>query len=146
MLTLQMQPAGNGDCLWLEYGPPGSTRIVIIDGGVRDTVGALQHRINAACRERRTASIDVELLVVTHIDNDHILGILEMLEARPAIRVKDVWFNGRPQLIELPRPQPGAVSNTIAKGTRRSNRPPDLMGGADDDEDDEDDDSPVFED
>ena len=31
------------------------------------------------------ASLDVEILVVTHIDNDHILGILELLKARPAI-------------------------------------------------------------
>jgi hypothetical protein len=137
MLTLQMLPAGNGDCLWLEYGPPGATRIVIIDGGVRDTVGVLQHRIDAACRERGTASLDVELLVVTHIDNDHILGILELLEARPAICVKDLWFNGRRQLIDLPRPQPGDITNTTAKKTRRSSRPADLMGGADDDEDDD---------
>ena len=137
MLTLQMLPAGNGDCLWIEYGPPGARRVVIIDGGVRDTVDVLQDRIDAACRERSSASLDVELLVVTHIDNDHILGILELLKARPAMRVKDVWFNGRPQLIKLPRPQAVDVSNTTARSNRRSNRPADLMGGADDEEDDE---------
>jgi len=88
MLTLQMLPAGNGDCLWLEYGPPEATRIVIIDGGVRDTAGVLQRRIDAAFRQRGSTSLDVELLVVTHIDNDHILGILELLAARPALRKK----------------------------------------------------------
>ncbi len=114
MLTLQMLPAGNGDCLWLEYGPPGASRIVIIDGGVRDTAPALQRRIEAACKERGTSTLDVELLVVTHIENDHINGILELLQAKPPIRVKDLWFNGRPQLIELPslddddaQPSPG---------------------------------------
>ena len=136
MLTLQMLPAGNGDCLWLEYGPPDTTRIVIIDGGVRATVAALQGRIDAACRQRGTASLDVELLVVTHIDNDHILGILELLEARPAIRIKDIWFNGRPQLMKLPRPQPGDGKHTMSRRKRRLRGPADLMGGAGDDDND----------
>ena len=135
-----MLPAGNGDCLWLEYGPPGATRIVIIDGGVRDTAGVLQRRIDAACRERGSESLEVELLVVTHIDNDHIQGILALLAGRPALRVKDVWFNGRPQLIKLPRPQPSEVRKTTAAKTRRANRPADLMGGPDEDDEDENDD------
>jgi len=139
MLTLQMLPAGNGDCLWLEYGPPGATRIVIIDGGVRGTAAALQRRIDAACRARGTSVLDVELLVVTHIDNDHILGILELLQASPAIRVKDLWYNGRPQLIDLPKPQPGAAAGSRKK--RPSSGPADLLGGAADDDDDESDDA-----
>ena len=28
-----MLPANQGDCLWLEYGEIGSTRVVLIDGG-----------------------------------------------------------------------------------------------------------------
>ena len=129
MLKLQMLPAGCGDCLWLEYGAPGATRVVIIDGGVRDTVTALRHRIQAACREREVETLDVELLVVTHIDNDHILGILELLAtAQPFLRVNDVWFNGRPQLMRLPRGQERRGSDTAARLRARSNRPADLLG------------------
>lgn len=122
MLRVQMLPAGCGDCVWLEYGERGAPRIVLIDGGVRDTITALRKRIDQARRQRGTDTLDVELLVVTHIDNDHILGILELLgDPRPPLRVKDIWFNGRPQLLKLPAGQ-------------RPSAPPDLLGGNDDDE------------
>jgi hypothetical protein len=113
-----MLPAGCGDCLWLEYGRPGEVpRVVLIDGGVRNTITPLRTRIEAACRERKVDTIDIELLVVTHIDNDHILGILELLgDPKPLFRVKDIWFNGRPQLMRLPAEAGG------------SSLPPDLLG------------------
>jgi hypothetical protein len=130
MLKLQMLPAGCGDCLWLEYGEPPQTRIVIIDGGLRVTADALRARIEAARRERNAASVEVELLVVTHIDNDHILGIIELLRsASPSLRVKDIWFNGRRQLEQLP---------TLAPvGRTRTRRVADLMDGSGTDDEDE---------
>jgi hypothetical protein len=135
MLKLQMLPAGCGDCLWLEYGTPPAMRIVIIDGGIRDTAEVLRQRIEAARRERGTDTLDVELLVVTHIDNDHILGIIELLSAAPSwLHVKDIWFNGWPQLKGLPPLSPRDGGDTRGKIRKaRSGRPPDLMGGADDD-------------
>ena len=42
MLTLQMLPAGCGDCLWLEYGTGAAKRVVIIDGGLTETATALR--------------------------------------------------------------------------------------------------------
>lgn len=137
MLKLQMLPAGCGDCLWLEYGDGADTRVVIIDGGLRDTAAALRQRIEAACRARRTSTLDVELLVVTHIDNDHILGIIELLKAAPpSLRVKDIWFNGRPQLMGVPAPAVPNVRDdeeTHKARKTRSGRPADMMGGGDDD-------------
>ena len=105
MLTLQMLPAGCGDCLWLEYGTGAAKRVVIIDGGLTETATALRRRIEKARQERGIEKLEVELLVVTHIDNDHILGIIELLKAEtPGLHVKDIWFNGRPQLMSLPKP------------------------------------------
>ena len=128
MLKLQMLPAACGDCLWLEYGTPPATRVVIIDGGLRETARILGEHIDAARRERGAGMLDVELLVVTHIDNDHILGIIELLKSAPAsLRVKDVWFNGRPQLMRLPTPRAKAPA-TAADAARRGARPP---GGPD---------------
>lgn len=125
MLTLQMLPAGCGDSLWIEYGTSGATRIVLIDGGVRDTAAALRKRIESAQRERRVQRLELELLVVTHIDNDHILGILEILGSAPdTLTVKDVWFNGRRQLVKLPPPDG-------KERKRRSNKPKDLLGSED---------------
>ena len=133
MLKLQMLPAGCGDCLWLEYGTPPATHVVIIDGGVGKTVKALNDRIEMACRERGQTTLDVELLVVTHIDNDHIMGIIELLKAKPSfLKVKEVWFNGLPQLKSLPAP---ASLETQFEQRERRSRPADLLGDSDGDED-----------
>lgn len=120
MLRLEMLPAGCGDCLWIEYGDAGPGRVVIVDGGLRPTAQGLRRRIEAARQQRGVATLEVELLVVTHIDNDHIVGITELLrEAGPELHVKDLWFNGKPQLERLP-PEPPAAPRG----------PADLMGGA----------------
>ena len=130
MLKLQMLPAACGDCLWLEYGTGTAKRVVIIDGGLTETATALRQRIETARLERGIDTLEVELLVVTHIDNDHILGIIELLKAEtPGLRVKDIWFNGRPQL-------DGSARSTSSGGRsgggrqRTSAAPADLMGGA----------------
>jgi hypothetical protein len=122
MLKLELLPAKCGDCLWLEYGVPPATHVVIIDGGLRETATVLRKRLDRARRERGVATLDVELVVVTHIDNDHILGVIELLgSARPPLDAKDLWFNGKPQLMQLPKP------TTVVAGRRTG--PPDLMGG-----------------
>lgn len=134
MFKLEMLPAGPGDCLWLEYGTPPETRVVIIDGGLGKTAAVLRRRIEAACYERGTGKLELELLVVTHIDNDHILGIVELLDNPPeCLSVKDVWFNGLPQLKRLPTP---TTLDEVEKPQRRA-RPADLLGGGDDEEQDE---------
>jgi len=132
MLRLQMLPAACGDCLWLEYGTPPATRLVLIDGGLRPTTAVLLRRLEQARRERGVDVLEVELLVVTHIDNDHILGVIELLEnAPPWLKIKDIWFNGRRQLRRLPTPPPAPARPRKPDG----NRPGDLMGGGADDAD-----------
>ena len=133
MLRLEILPAGCGDCLWLEYGTPPTTRIVIIDGGF--SAHALRNRIEAALKERHANELEIELLVVTHLDNDHILGVLELMKdpALPA-RFKDIWFNGYPQLIKLPPVSVGDLDVSEDQAPR-SSRPADVLGG--DNSDDE---------
>lgn len=138
MLKLEMLPAGCGDCLWLEYGTPPATRVVIIDGGLGKTAKVLRARLEAACRARESAKLEVELLVVTHIDNDHIVGIIELLKAPPPfLHIKDVWFNGLPQLKRLPTPS----SLDDDEDELGSRRPPDVLGGDDEDDGAEDNES-----
>ena len=141
MLRLEMLPAGCGDCLWLEYGTPPATRLVIIDGGLGKTAKVLRSRLEAAHRERGGARLEVELLVVTHIDNDHIVGIIELLKAPPPfLHIKEIWFNGLPQLKRLPTPTSLEVDELEGQ-PRRSTRPPDVLGGEDEDDGAEDNES-----
>lgn len=123
MLQLELLPAACGDCLWLEYGDPAPGRIVIIDGGLRSTADVLRQRLQRAREARGVQTLEVELLVVTHIDNDHIVGVIDLLErAGPELHIRDLWFNGRPQLMQLPAAQGRA--DPAADG-----RPADTLGG-----------------
>ena len=124
MFRLEMLPARCGDCLLLEYGPPGGSRLVVIDGGLGETATVLWKRLESLRHQRGAETLEIELLVVTHIDNDHIVGIIELLKAdHPALKIHDIWFNGRPQLMGLP-----AAGSPAPVG---SSRPGDLLGGAD---------------
>ena len=91
MLRIEMLPAGHGDCLWIEYGDPKAPRRVLIDGGATGTYKrALRERLRNLPRDTRR----FELLVVTHIDADHITGILDLLEDKETgFQAKDIWFN-----------------------------------------------------
>jgi hypothetical protein len=89
MLRIEMLAAGHGDALCIDYGDPADPHRLVIDGGPRSTA------TRALIRDRiTTAHRDLDLLVVTHIDADHITGILEILEDPTArIATRDLWFN-----------------------------------------------------
>ncbi len=53
----------------------------------------------------------IDLVVVTHIDADHIGGILPLFSSNVGLSIGDVWFNGLPQL-----PDDGGVSRSVAQG------------------------------
>ena len=92
MFRIEMLPAGHGDCLWIEYGDPKAPRRVLIDGGAAGTYKrALRERLRGLRENERR----FELLVVTHIDADHITVILELLEdSETRFQARDIWFNG----------------------------------------------------
>ena len=92
MFRIEMLPAGHGDCLWIEFGDPKAPRRVLIDGGAVGTYKrALRERLRGLPENERR----FELLVVTHIDADHITGILELLEdSETRFQARDIWFNG----------------------------------------------------
>lgn len=102
MLQLEMLPAAHGDCLWIEYGDGTQTRRMLIDGGPAHTYPALRARILHLPPDAR----HFELLVITHIDGDHIEGIVRLLQDAEALRCSfaRIWFNGYPQLNQVPDP------------------------------------------
>lgn len=95
MLTIEMLPARHGDCLWIEYGTPEATHRILLDGGVLKTYEVLHKRIEKLKEELQQNDIVFELLVVTHVDLDHIDGIVKLLQdKRLGVKFKDIWFNG----------------------------------------------------
>jgi beta-lactamase superfamily II metal-dependent hydrolase len=93
MLALTMLPARQGDALWIRWGDEASPHQLIIDMGTEEIGTAIRERLQQLDESQR----EFELLVVTHVDRDHIGGILTCLaEAEPLaqLKFKDVWFNG----------------------------------------------------
>jgi beta-lactamase superfamily II metal-dependent hydrolase len=92
-----MLAAGQGDCLWIEYGDPAHPNRVLIDGGQSGTYPEIRSRILALPdRERH-----FDLIVVTHVDSDHIRGALKLLtEGDVDVTFDDIWYNAYRHLDE----------------------------------------------
>jgi hypothetical protein len=111
-LTLEVLPARLGDCLLVECHRDGARPWrALIDGGPPDTWPMLQARLERLPEDDRR----LDLVVVTHIDSDHIGGMLPFVKS-PPVSIGDVWFNGREQLPEAaegPRPRSVAQAESL---------------------------------
>ncbi|MCW8890595.1 MAG: hypothetical protein OQL20_08055 [Sedimenticola sp.] len=102
MFRIEMLPAAHGDCLWIEYGSNEQVHRILIDGGPAHTYPTLRERVlHLPAAERH-----FELLVITHIDADHIEGIIRLLQDAQSLNCTfdRIWFNGAPQLNQVPDP------------------------------------------
>ena len=89
-MELTFLDARQGDAIWVRWG---EGRQLLVDMGTSGTGRALAGRFRALPEDQRA----FELLVVTHVDTDHIGGVLTGLvdPAEPVpVTFADVWFNG----------------------------------------------------
>ena len=97
-----MLPAQRGDCLWLTYGKRGDLHHVIIDGGPQETIPTLVPVLEERIRRLGGTESRVELLMVSHVDADHIQGAVSLLSDHRRVRLfDDIWFNGYRHLTGL---------------------------------------------
>lgn len=84
VFTLEALFAEKGDALILHYGPWESPARMLIDGGPRGVYNAfLKHRLEQLREEfqlREDEALDFELAMVSHIDDDHVAGIIDFFE------------------------------------------------------------------
>jgi beta-lactamase superfamily II metal-dependent hydrolase len=104
LFTLEAVEAKHGDALLLHYGAPNDPRIILIDGGPSGVWGGtLRDRLEEI---RVARAIDeplpLRLVMVSHIDEDHITGIIELTKdmlradqngATRPYRITTVWHN-----------------------------------------------------
>jgi metal-dependent hydrolase (beta-lactamase superfamily II) len=93
IFRITMLPAKQGDALWIEYGKGDRTRRILIDGGPIGAYSALDDRMQAL----PDGDKGVELLVVSHVDTDHIEGIIRLFAQKRSkwpVEPNDIWFNG----------------------------------------------------
>lgn len=97
IFTIELLPALHGDALWIEYGEPAAPHRILIDGGPTSSITrkAIEGLISDRIGTLAEGQTDFELVAVTHIDADHIAGMLGLLEKRSIpLRPRDLWFNG----------------------------------------------------
>jgi beta-lactamase superfamily II metal-dependent hydrolase len=104
MFTLEALKANNGDCLFLHFGSLSAPRLIIIDGGPQHSGNSifnsvLKPRLMEYAQLRGiTLPVPVELLMVSHIDDDHIGGVVKLLGksntgSKPLVDISGVWHN-----------------------------------------------------
>lgn len=112
ILSLDVRRARKGDCLLLHYGTKEDPGLILIDGGPSQVyTPQLKPRL-AQIREERELGADkplvVDLLMVSHIDDDHINGILELTkelvtaadEKKPLpLKIRSLWHNSFDDII-----------------------------------------------
>ena len=79
VLTLEALEAAHGDSLILHYGPIANPRFIVIDGGPKGVFKAsLAPRLKEIQAARGGGVLEIRLLMVSHIDDDHITGVLDL--------------------------------------------------------------------
>lgn len=126
--------AQNGDCTLINYTDEnGIPRNIIIDSGLASTYfdhannifGELKTEID----DIKTKGQSIDLIILTHIDNDHICGFLKLFEMDKEIpnEVKKVWFNSgkliaeklneqENKLLSVGLEDPGVVNTGVSEG------------------------------
>ena len=82
-MRLRIYQSDKGDCL-LVSGGRGSGGHILVDGGMRK---AFQDHVSADLRRLAAKNEALDLIYVSHIDQDHISGVLELLDTVMAWRV-----------------------------------------------------------
>jgi hypothetical protein len=91
MFQIELLPALHGDSILIQYGLANAPRRILIDGGPIGAYKALAKRLDQMPFGKRR----FELLVVTHIDADHIESPVRLIAERTKdFHFDDVWFNG----------------------------------------------------
>jgi hypothetical protein len=106
VFSLEVRKARAGDCLLLHYGSKTDPGLILIDAGPATVYSSfLRPRLEAIRKARKLddgTPLGLDAVMVSHIDDDHINGILELTHElvdakearRPAfVKIKSFWHN-----------------------------------------------------
>lgn len=94
MIKLKSLPAHDGDCFIIQYGEEEKSSNILVDGGRgQQVVKQLLSETQIISNKRE----NIDLLVLTHIDADHIQGLLKLFSFSSFNKdyIKKVLFNSR---------------------------------------------------
>jgi ribonuclease BN (tRNA processing enzyme) len=105
-MKLHVVQAEYGDCLILESSTGKNSTNVLIDGGPYQT---FENRLKPSLQKLPIKG-KLDLVVLSHIDNDHIIGLLDLLEeikdqrengVKELVKVSKLWHNSFNDLIQI---------------------------------------------
>jgi hypothetical protein len=89
-MEIELLPARHGDAILLSWDGSGTRHRMLVDAGPAIAYGAVRSRMAEVAAEG-----PLDLLVLTHVDADHVEGMIKLVnDAGVAIGVDEVWFNG----------------------------------------------------
>ena len=106
LLTFEALQGNDGDCLLLHYKRGASAPVrILIDGGSQGVyANVLRPRIDAL---RNGGALDLRMVMVSHIDADHITGLIDLFRdlervrdegEEPFCRIRTLWHNAFEQV------------------------------------------------
>jgi beta-lactamase superfamily II metal-dependent hydrolase len=112
IFSLDVRRAQQGDCLIIHYGTEKEPGLMLIDGGPTQVYKPQLKPRLAQIRQARGLqdedSLPVDLLMVSHIDSDHIVGVLDLTRElvlaadsqQPLpLKVRSFWYNTFDEII-----------------------------------------------
>lgn len=103
MFKLHAVQAKEGDALLLEYGAPAEPHFILVDGGPSGT-----YRDHLRGALEGIARRELELVILSHVDNDHAVGLVDLFselfeqqvnEKPLLIKPKALWHNAFSQTL-----------------------------------------------
>jgi len=103
MFKLHTVQAEEGDSLLLEYGKQSQPRFILIDGGPQ---GVYQAHLRAVLSQ--LSRRELELVILSHVDDDHVMGLVELLaelvqqqvnDSDPIVKPQALWHNAFSQTL-----------------------------------------------
>lgn len=111
-MNLTIFQSDKGDCLLLEAK---SGDLMLCDGGMSPS---MRNHVRAELGKLRAGGRNLEFAYISHIDNDHISGVLQLLEDEVEWRVYDHHKAGGDPIAKPKVPRPPVIKGILHNGFR----------------------------
>ena len=147
VFQLEVLRARKGDCSLLHYGTTTKPGLALIDGGHKEVYKPfLKPRLKELRDERGLTEQDkplpINLMMLSHIDEDHVFGLLELtaeilkpvaVDNGPIVRVLDLWHNTFDDIIDNDAEElSDAVEGRFGPASLGGDLPADVLEGLED--------------
>ena len=109
MLKLHVVQAEYGDCLLLEFGLRARPRFLLVDGGPSLTY---ERHLQSQLRAIAESGGRLDLVILSHVDNDHLTGLLDLLR-----EVRRQRAEGTQETVGIDALWHNAFGQTLGSGT-----------------------------